>query len=387
MTTPPGEANGTVTNGNGADHSVDIIQLWRLPLGFFELSLEDQWKAMGDVTVHGKRLPGRRQPCPMAWWEQAHFIGWSLLTLGLPFAILPVTVLLAAARPSLVKYWLSLLGVLALHPIKPYQIVDRRRRIGVILARYFSMEIVVDRCDPSIQHFGTPKVDAQFMDDLPVFAVACPHGVLNFGAIIWVYFSRWISGHEQYTAGAPFLMHVPGLRYLAAALWFIHADRKTLIRHLRERPVDSTRRGGTIGIVPDGITGIFHSSPGVDSLHLGSKRGLMRIACEEGAWLAAGWFPGTTDTFTVIQDPFGILKWISRKLRLSLFLCYGRWGLPIPRRVPTAMCPAPVRAPRIERPSDEDVERIHQEVYGGLAKRFDKLKHFVGSGDRTLQLT
>jgi len=113
----------------------------------------------------------------------------------------------------------------------------------------------------------------------------------------------------------------------------------------------------------------------------------MRIAMEEGALLGAGWFSGTTDCFTVVQDPFGVMKWISRKLRLSIFLFYGRWGLPIPRRAPTSMCPRFVRAPKVESPTEDQLEKLHQEVYGGLAQEFERLKHYTGYSDRKLVVT
>jgi hypothetical protein len=49
------------------------------------------------------------------------------------------------------------------------------------------------------------------------------------------------------------------------------------------------RRGGMIGMVPDGILGAFRSKPGVDELVIGSKRGLLRIAVQEGATVYAAW--------------------------------------------------------------------------------------------------
>merc|ERR1712228_1006052 len=113
-------------------------------------------------------------------------------------------------------------------------------------------------------------------------ALACPHGVLNFGAIIWVFFSRWITGLEQYTAGAHVVAWVPGLRYLCASLWIISADRSSIKRALQEPPkitdkagqkigTEVPRRGGMVGIVPDGIAGIFKSTPGTESLYIGNK--------------------------------------------------------------------------------------------------------------------
>ena len=58
-----------------------------------------------------------------------------------------------------------------------------------------------------------------------------------------------------------------------------------------------------------------------------------------------GYFSGTLQLFTICHDSRGVLKALSRRLRLSLFLFYGRWGLPLPRRGPltAVVCFVPVR--------------------------------------------
>lgn len=378
------------TSADAADirnNRYDVIDLWRLPMDFFELPLEAQFQAIANVTRPATKLKQPRSPCKMSVLQQVQFGLFSFATLGLPLLAVPITGVLLFFRSSFLKYWFTAMALLALHPIPPYKLSYRRHWIGLVLCRYFTMEVVIDRCNPLQKYWGTSAVDeAGKRAEEPVLPLACPHGVLNFGAIIWVFFSRWISGHDQYTAGASAVQWVPGLRHLMAAIWVINADRKSLKRRLQEKP-NGSRRGGVVGIVPDGIQGIFHSTPGEDVLHLGPKRGLLRIACEEGALLAGGWFPGTTDAFTVIQDPLGIMKWISRRLQVSLFLFYGRWGLPIPRRSPTAICVYPVRAPKLEDPSEETLEKLHQEVYGGLARTFDEQKDFVGYIGRSLVIT
>merc|ERR1719382_350348 len=103
------------------------------------------------------------------------------------------------------------------------------------------------------------------------------------------------------------------------------------------------RRGGMVGTVPDGIAGIFNSKPGEDMLFIGRKRGMMRICLEEGAFIMGGWFAGTSEHFRILKDPLGIMEWVSRKTKVSIFFFLGRWGLPVPRRVAVTMCPKIVR--------------------------------------------
>ena len=97
--------------------------------------------------------------------------------------------------------------------------------------------------------------------------------------------------------------------------------------------------GAAVGLCPDGIGGIFTAASGAvpwgrDALALGRKRGLMRLVLRHGATCMPGYFVGTLQLYTISHDRFGILAALSRRLRLSLFLFHGRFGLPIPRRGP-----------------------------------------------------
>ena len=87
----------------------------------------------------------------------------------------------------------------------------------------------------------------------------------------------------------------------------------------------------------------------------------------------ASYFIGTLSVYTIWQDRWGVLRWLSRRSRLSLFLFYGRWGLPIPRRSPitaiAAFIPPPPEAP-IAHPSAEQLDAHHQKVYGALASAY-----------------
>ncbi|CAK0836565.1 unnamed protein product [Prorocentrum cordatum] len=278
--------------------------------GAVEGNLRDQGAGRADAEPP----PPRRDPCRMTFGEDVLAVAYFLVILGLPVALPVATAGLVVARSPLLKWWVLLLAALALHPIPPFKDWYRRNRMGVILAKYFTMTLVFDMSHPHpmMKNLGTPAVEENPQKIAPMVPLACPHGVLNFGAIVWVFFSRWICGLEQYTAGAPVVAWVPGLRYLCASLWIIPASRKSIKRGLQEHPrtedkdgkridTDVPRRGGMVGVVPDGIAGIFRSKPGSELLYIGKKRGLMRICLEEGAIIAAGWFAGTSDMFHIIQ--------------------------------------------------------------------------------------
>ena len=130
-----------------------------------------------------------------------------------------------------------------------------------------------------------------------------------------------------------------------------------------------------------------------------------------------------------MTDPFGILEFVSRKMQTGLLGCvgtlerarssfgcsivasshrrivaesdqttvnqhpatlvcadryYGRWLLPVPRRIAVSVAVSPLKAPKIASPSAEEVEAFHTDVYGGLEKVFKQQRSFAGYPNKTL---
>ena len=110
----------------------------------------------------------------------------------------------------------------------------------------------------------------------------------------------------------------------------------------------------------------------------------MRICAEEGATVLTAWCFGTTDLLTVVQDPCGLLEYASRKLQAGFLGYYGRWGLPVPRRVATTISLSAFKATKCESPSTEQVEALHQGVYSGLERAYEAHKGFAGYPNRSL---
>eukprot|EP00928_Gymnodinium_smaydae_P016468 TRINITY_DN16181_c0_g6_i1.p1 TRINITY_DN16181_c0_g6~~TRINITY_DN16181_c0_g6_i1.p1 ORF type:complete len:418 (-),score=68.82 TRINITY_DN16181_c0_g6_i1:71-1249(-) len=373
------------------ESQIEVVRLWQLPDNFFQLDLEQQMKVIDRITFKAEPLKGPRQPCKMSLLDEGIAVSFLLFTLGFPF-VLGFGVIFFAIVGSWYRLILVLAfaAVCALHPLPHRTLHGRSSRLALALARYFTYEMLADRSDPALKSFGTT---AALSDDfqkqhLPALNLACPHGVFNYGAIIWCCFSRWFCGWYQYTGSASAVKYVPGLRYLDLLCWFVDANRGSISKALSKKPTagaeGAARQGGMLGMVPDGILGAFRSRPNVDELLIGKKRGLMRIACEQGATVYAGWFFGTTDMLTVVQDPFGIMERLSRKLQAGVMGYYGRWGLPVPRRIAVTAILAPTKATKTENLTEEDLEAFHNAVYGSLERAYEKQKVFAGYPDRKL---
>jgi len=388
--------------------NVDVIQLWKLPNNFFQLeTIEDQFDVIKSITVKAPKTTGVRSRTSISLYDDFLAASFFLITLGLPMLLaFCYTVCIVSYIRGQADY-LSYLGyliainlVLSLHP-KPRDL--RHTRLALAIIRYFTYEIVIDRDDPLTKDMGTidvfnPNTKCQYKHN-PIVCLACPHGIFNYGAIIWCCISKWIIGREQYTGAASVVQYVPGLRYMNCLIWAIDVDRRSIKKCL-QKPYSSDKSGlknekerskmrgaGMLGMVPDGILGAFRCKVGVDELIIGKRRGLMRICAEEGATVYGAWFFGTTDMLTVVQDPFGIMETISRKLQAGMMFFYGRFFLPIPRRVPVTLVCKPYECEKNAAPTKEQVEDIHQNVYGGLLKVYEDLKIYSGYPDRKLKIT
>lgn len=88
------------------------------------------------------------------------------------------------------------------------------------------------------------------------------------------------------------------------------------------------------------------------------------------------------------MDPFGVLEWLSLKLDVSLTPFFGRagWFLGPPRRVAVCVCLAePVQCPKIENPTQEEIDKYHGLLLKGYEQVFEQHKKAYGWGDKTLQ--
>ena len=73
-------------------------------------------------------------------------------------------------------------------------------------------------------------------------------------------------------------------------------------------------------------------------------------------------------------------KMLSRKLKVSLMLFYGRFGLPVPHREPIIMA---VNSPvfveqKVESPTQEQIDVLHRRVVQAHKELFNSIKPLVG---------
>jgi len=219
--------------------------------------------------------------------------------------------------------------------------------------------------------------------DRPVIFCLIPHGLCPYGVVGYPYWSKiWNSKLCSWTC-APILLKLPGVSYYLRAFGYIPAKSKDILKAL-------TQQDRNVGIVLDGIDGMFESNRN-DNNEVGTildRKGICKIALKANAALVPVYGFGHTTIYDVVVDPFGILKWLSSKLHVSLVPFFGRFGWfmgPPKRTAPISLClgdpilPPPPKADNNDSTdattiTQQDVDDHHARLLEGFRSVFETHK-------------
>ena len=220
---------------------LQTIRVWALPYHFFEARDDaERFAMLANVTSDSVHRDSLRLPPPMPILEQVIAVATCSLVavpLVLPLAL---SALCIAGCWTALAALLVLVGLSMLHRIS-HALAYRRNRLGLVWAKYFGFEIIIDReQSPQAKVAATaaaldasqPEGGTTNPGGVGVVNLACPHGVVNYGATIYTFFSRWLTGADQLTAVADAVTRAPGLRHFAAPLWPVSASSGSLGRLL-----------------------------------------------------------------------------------------------------------------------------------------------------------
>lgn len=127
--------------------------------------------------------------------------------------------------------------------------------------------------------------------------------------------------------------------------------------------------GESVVVVADGIAGMFKTrgegggKERSEVAMVAKRMGVARLALKTGASICPIYCFGHTDMFQGVADSYGILESVSRRFQVSIAWFHGRWGTPIPYRVPVTMAVGrPIPVTRNADASKEDVAALHEAV-------------------------
>lgn len=263
---------------------------------------------------------------------------------------------------------LSLL--LAFHPMPgpAFSAWLRQTRFTLWLYKYFSYRFVW--CDDDYERAGTAPA---------WIGAGPPHGVLPFANVLSIPAINTFGFRRFAGAPASVVFHTPFLRYLTL-FECVQVGRQSIMAAIQA--------GVCVGIVPDGVAGIFrmHEAPLGEFVTLRGKRGLARLALRTGTPILPAYSFGNTQVLSCWYDQFGLLEGLSRRLQASLFVYWGRWGLPIPRRAKITMVVGRlIQVDKVEHPTDAQIDALHERILAEMRGHFDRHKAALGWGDRELR--
>lgn len=322
---------------------------------------------------------------PMTFVE--HLATVLFLMLGVPngvFSIPLLTFLVGKFVVGDVGAAFKVLGLLLLPlAIWPQAFVRSRLHswLAVQVIKYFSFRMISvesphQQSDPNGGTTGKGH---------PQILVAPPHGVFPYGNLLAMIAWPSYSGHHFQGLASNSALRVPIFKQILKGMGVIDASRSSARRALENYPY-------TIGISTGGVAEVFETTAADECILLKERVGLIKLAIRTGADLAPCYMFGNTKLLSCWAGdgvPFArtILEKISRKAGFALIVLHGRFGLPIPFRIPVLAVKGkviPTSHIQCEEPTNEQIRVIQDQLIDSMQALFDDYKHLYGWDDKRL---
>lgn len=295
---------------------------------------------------------------PMAWWEEGLVCVVWLCFLG-SMLFTPFLLLWLAFWHRMVFYY-SLGAIVGLQLLLP-------RRFRPSLCKGFLAKLMLKY----FSHRGIWKEHLPI--DRPSIIVAPPHGLFPFGSLLACISVPRITGLFIRGLAADALLRIPIVGTRMRALGLTSASRDNARKMLQS--------GWSLGISSGGIAEIFETTidGGVETIILKSRGGIAKLALETGSYLVPSFVFGNTLCLKTWQDPWGVMRALSRRLRVSVVAFTGRYGLPIPFRVPLlGVLGPPILVPLTPNPTNEQVAALLAKLEAEVMSLFEAHKESYG---------
>ncbi|KAG7351637.1 diacylglycerol acyltransferase [Nitzschia inconspicua] len=213
----------------------------------------------------------------------------------------------------------------------------------------------------------------------PVIYCLIPHALAPFGVVAYPVWSKLWNGILTSWTAAPIIFQLPLISYFMTRVGYIPAKAGPILKTLQQQNQKQEQQRRNVGIILDGIEGMFATHSHTEEVACILKRkGIVKIALKAGVSIVPVYGFGHSDMYTVWVDPFGILKFLSSTLGVSLTPFFGRWGWflgPPKRNVAVTVCLGkPIPMPQIDDPNQADIDKYHEQLLQGFTNVFDSHK-------------
>ena len=333
-------------------------------------------KDRSEVTVSAKNVTPEQilAPAKMSLWEE--LITMIFLAFGVPngvFTIPAVSFLVGKFLVGNVTLTFMVVGALLLPlAILPQPFVPSvlQSWIAIRVIKYFSFRIIFEDRPPA-KNLDDPNYRPRIM-------VAPPHGVFPYGNLLAMIAWPSVSGGTFRGLAASAALRPPIFKQVLRSMGVIDASRDTARK--------AVEAGESLGISTGGVAEVFETNADDECIVLKQRIGLIKLAIRTGADLVPCYLFGNTELLGCwagegIPEGRNILEYISRKVGFALIIIHGRFGLPIPRRVPVMGVlgkSIPTYKMKCEEPTQEQVDAIQKLLLDEMQEIFERYKGLYG---------
>lgn len=262
-----------------------------------------------------------------------------------------------------------------------HKLKTRRQRIIFFLAVAFLIYVPVKE-RPSLRHgwfwdiwqqycSTTVVLEAPLPPTNVIFAMV-PHGIYPFGAALGLVGRLAHKFKMMKPVIADVAFRAPIFRHLVGWMGAVGATKEAMTKALAEKK--------SLCVLPGGIAEMFLSDTKRDIVLLKERKGFVKLALTTGTPIVPVYVFGNNKMLKLV--PFvKLLQRVSRKIRVSLVLFFGRFGLPIPFRVPLFYAVgAPIDVPTVHAPTPEQIHHFHSLVVAAVQRLHHKYQPLYQSG-------
>lgn len=125
----------------------------------------------------------------------------------------------------------------------------------------------------SLQMVWNESVQRPALESQPVIFAALPHGAAPLGITAYPLWSKLFNDSVCHWTCAPIVLKLPIIEKYMRLIGYIPAKTKDILNVL-------TKKEGNVGIILDGIAGMFHSHDEI--AHIRARKGIVKIALRAG---------------------------------------------------------------------------------------------------------
>ncbi|GFH53155.1 2-acylglycerol O-acyltransferase 2 [Chaetoceros tenuissimus] len=200
---------------------------------------------------------------------------------------------------------------------------------------------------------------------------AQPHGVISLCGMCSA-----VDNEPKYrvikTAVASVVLSFPILKNVMGLFSLTDASSSNLRKILKRPGIE-----GSIVLYIGGMAELFKCCREEERLYLSQRKGFIKLALREGIDIVPIYLFGNTSVLSVLKH--GPLAKISRRLKLSTTIFWGKFMLPIPRDDKLLyVAGKAISIPKIAEPSQEDIDKYHKIYVGEVERIFNTYKSRAG---------